>query len=79
LASWLREVSLVPSYVALPEPLQVRSMIPLLMPSLFDAQDYGVSGPQDLLAPDASVVKFAGDMKFIEGPGWLPKTRSSWS
>ena len=27
---------------------------------------------QDLIAPEASLVKLAGDMKFTEGPVWLP-------
>ena len=29
----------------------------------------------DLMAPEATVVKLAGDMKFTEGPVWLPKEK----
>ncbi len=30
---------------------------------------------QDLPAPKAAVVKLVGDMKFTEGPIWLPKEK----
>jgi len=42
---------------------------------LFAAQDAEASELQALLAPEAEVVKLAGDMRFTEGPVWLPKEK----
>jgi len=47
-------------------------LLPLL---LFFAQDAGDSQLEDLLAPDAEVEKLAGEMRFTEGPVWLPKAK----
>ena len=46
------------------------SFLPLLL--LF-AQDAEAPDLEGLLAPEAAVVKLAGEMKFTEGPVWLPK------
>ena len=73
------EVSLVPAAVVLRELLQMRSMTPILMTRLFDAQSAGIPGLRGLLAPGAAVVMLVGDTKFTEGPGWSSKTRLSWS
>ena len=50
-------------------------MTPLFTLLLFAAQDADALKLQDLLAPEAAVVKLAGDMKFTEGPVWLPKEK----
>ena len=47
----------------------------LLTLALFAAQDVEASELTALLAPEAEVVKLAGDMKFTEGPVWLPKEK----
>jgi gluconolactonase len=48
-------------------------MAPFLLLCLLIAQDSEVARLEDLLAPDAVVEKLAGDMKFTEGPVWMPK------
>ncbi len=48
-------------------------MTPLFTLLLLAAQDAQAPKLQDLMAPEAAVVKLAGDMKFTEGPVWLPK------
>ena len=51
----------------------MRPMTPLLTLLLFAAQDPEAPTLQDLMAPEAAVVKRVGGMKFTEGPVWLPK------
>jgi len=48
-------------------------MTPLFTLLLIAAQDADAPKLQDLMAPEAAVVKLAGDMKFTEGPVWLPE------
>ena len=50
----------------------MKSLLTLL---LFAAQDAEAPKFEDLLAPEAAVVKLAGDMRFTEGPVWLPKEK----
>jgi gluconolactonase len=48
-------------------------MIPLLSLLLVVPQSPEAPSLQDLMAPEAAVVKLAGDLKFTEGPVWLPE------